>query len=114
MYPITTNEADAEYLAEFNAANRRRELAEQARAKLEAATQTLIMAIRYGEASTEIENLLVSLWSGSLHRDLTHLDTDIAEAAMAMIAARAFMGEDADCLLVRIINETDTRPPSKW
>ena len=114
MDPITTTEADAEYLAELNEANRRRELAEQTRAKLEAASPALINAIRCEKTSLELQNLLASIWGGQLCVQLTSLDSDIAEAVVAMIAARAFLGDDADYLFLEILNETDTRPPAVW
>ena len=38
------------------------------------------------------------------------LDTNLAEAVLAMIAARVHMGEEADVLLGRILYETDTMP----
>ena len=89
MDTITTNTgADAEYLAETNAANRKRKIAEQACTQLEAATPLLIHAIRSGKPPSEIESILCSLWSGELCKQLTSLGTDIGEAVLAMIAAR--------------------------
>ena len=115
MDPITTNTgADAEYLAETNATNRKRELAERACTQLEGATPLLINAIRSGGASQEIENILCSLWSGELCKQLTSLDTDtdIGEAVLAMIAARVHGGEEADCLLATILYHTGGMPPT--
>lgn len=113
MDPITTNTgADAEYLAGTNAANRKRQLADQACSQLEAATPLLIHAIRSGKASPEIENILCSLWSGELCKQLTSLDTDIAGAVLAMIAARVHGGEEADCLLATILYHTGGMPPT--
>ena len=114
MYPITTTEFAAKSLAEINAANRRRELAEQARAKLEAASPALINAIRCGTTSLELQNLLASIWGGQLCVQLTSLDSDVAEAVVAMIAARAFLGDDADYLFLEIMTETDSSPPAVW
>ena len=113
MDDITTNTAaDAGYLAETNAANRKRQLADRACAQLEAATPFLINAIRSGKASPEIENLLCSLWSGELCKQLTSLDTDTAGAVLAMIAARIHGGEEADCLLATILYHTGGMPPT--
>ena len=115
MDPITTNTgADAEYLAETNATNRKRQFANQACTQLEAATPLLINAIRSGKASPEIENILCSLWSGELCKQLTSLDTDIGEAVLAMIAARVHGGGEADCLLARILFQTGSRPATDW
>ena len=115
MDPITTNTgADAEYLAETNAAIRKRQFANQACTQLEAATPLLINAIRSGKASPEIENILCSLWSGELCKQLTYLDTDIGEAVLAMIAARVHGGGEADCLLARILFQTGSRPATDW
>jgi len=69
---ITTNTAaDAEYLAETNAALRKRQLADRACAQLEAATPFLTNAIRSREAHLVIESILSSLWSGQLCMQLT-------------------------------------------
>jgi hypothetical protein len=40
------------------------------------------------------------------------LDTNLAVAAVVMIAARAFLAGDADCLLHQIIRESGTQPPA--
>ena len=113
MDTITTNTgADAEYLAETNAANRKRKIAEQACTQLEAATPLLIHAIRSGKPPSEIESILCSLWSGELCKQLTSLGTDIGEAVLAMIAARVHGGEEADCLLAAILYHTGGMPPT--
>jgi hypothetical protein len=109
MDHIATNTGtDAEDLTEFHEAIRKHQFANQARAKLEAATPLLIHAIRCSEASPAIEGILCSVWNGQLCNQLPSLDTNLAEAILAMIAARVHMGEEADVLLGKILYETDT------
>jgi hypothetical protein len=105
--------ADPDALAELAAAiNLQRNLAEQARAALEAATPILVSAIRHRSGqSLRIETLLWSVWSGELCDALAGLDTKLAQAALAMIAARAHLSGDADGMLRRIIVATGSQPP---
>lgn len=90
---------------------RQRKLASQAHAVLAAETPRLVDAIRHGSGqSAKIEAILWSIWNGELCDALAGLDTTIAEAVVAMIAARAHMGGDADDLIRTIINATGSQP----
>ena len=101
-------------IAELNAAiTLHRSLAIQARAGLEAAAPSLIRAIRHQSGqSAKLETILWSTWNGQLSDALAGLDANLAVAAVAMIAARAFLAGDADCLLHQIIRESGTQPPA--
>ncbi len=107
----------ADPIAELTAAIRLgRQLAAQARADLTAATPTLIDAIRHQSGqSTKLESILWSLWNDehpvSLCDTLAGLDPNLAQAAVAMIAARAHCGGDADDMLRTIIDATGSQPP---
>lgn len=100
-------------LAELTASiHRQRELASQARAAFEAAILVLIPAIRHRSGqSRKIETILWSCWNGELCEHIAGLDTKLAEAVIAMIAARAHLAGDADAMLRRIIAETGSQPP---
>ena len=99
-------------LADLAAAvKRQRKLAADARAGLETAIPTLTVAIGHNSGqSRKIQRLLWSCWNGDLCDALAGLDANLAVATVAMIAARAHLGGDADCLLRQIIGES--RPPS--
>lgn len=93
-----------------------RQLANQARAGLTAATPILIDALRHHSGqSAKIERILWSCWndeqSVSLCYTLTGLDSRLAQAAVAMIAARAHCGGNADDLLREVITESGSQPP---
>ena len=114
----TPDTPDIDPVAELTASIKLgRQLATTARAELEAATPALIAAIRHGSGqSAKLERILWSLWDDdhpvNLCDTLSGLDSKLAQAAVAMIAARAFMAGDADELLRRIIDESGTQPPT--
>ena len=90
-----------------------RQLAGQAQINLEAATPALIAAIRHGSGqSAKVEAILWSCWNGHLCDALAGLDENLAEAAVAMVAARAHLAGDADDLLREIIQQSGSQPPS--
>ena len=96
--------------------SRQRELATQARADLIAATPTLIDALRHGSGqSRKIENLLWSCWSDThqvnLCDALAGLDACLAQAVVAMISARTYLGGDADKIIRTIIDKSASLPP---
>ena len=101
-------------IAELTAAiAARRQLAAYARTNLEAATPALIAAIRHGSGqSAKVEAILWSCWNGHLCDALAGLDANLAEAAVAMVAARACLAGDADDLLREIIRKSGSQPPS--
>ena len=100
----------AELAAAFAA---HRQLAALARTDLEAATPTLVAAIRHGSGqSAKVEAILWSCWNGDLCDALAGLDASLAKAVVAMVAARAHLAGDADELLKKIIRETGSQPPS--
>lgn len=111
----TPDTLDTDPIAELAAAVRLgRKLASTARADLEAAAPVLINAIRHGSGqSRKIEALLWSCWNDdhqvNLCDTLAGLDTKLAQAAVSMIAARAYCGGDADDLLRAIIVESSYR-----
>lgn len=94
-----------------------RQLATQARANLEAATPILIDALRHHSGqSAKLARILWSLWNDehtvNLCDSLAGLDAKLARAAVALIAARAHCGGDADDLLRVIIDQSGIQPPS--
>lgn len=94
-----------------------RQLAAQACADISTATPILIDAIRHGSGeSRKIEALLWSSWNDhavNLCDNLSGLDARLAQAAVAMIAARAHMGGDADGILQEIIQQSGSQPPQQ-
>ena len=102
----------AYHIAELTAAvTLGRQFAAQSRAELTASTQVLIDALRHGSGqSSKIEKLLWCLWNDdhqvNLCDTLAGLDAKLAHAAVAMIAARAHLGGDANEMLRAIIVET--------
>lgn len=114
--PDTPTQSDP--ITELTAAVRLgRQLADQARAELTAAMPVLIAAIRHGSGqSAKLETLLWSVWNDdhqvSLCDALSGLDAKLAQAAVAMIAARAHLSGDADDLLRRIIDGSGSQPPT--
>ena len=101
-------------IAELTAAiNLGRQLAAQARAELIAATPALVAAIRHQSGqSDKLEQILWSTWGGALCEALAGLDANLAQAAVAVIAARAHCGGDADDLLRAIIDGSGSQPPT--
>lgn len=98
-----------------NTIRRQRELAGQARAELIAATPVLINAIRHHSGqSGKVEKILWSCWNDehpvSLCETLAGLDSDLTVAVLALIAARAHLGGEADELLRTIIDQSGSQP----
>jgi hypothetical protein len=90
-----------------------RQVAALARTGLEAAIPALVAAIRHGSGqSAKVEAVLWNLWNGELCESLAGLDPNLAEAVVAMIAARAHLAGDADDLLRKIIRESGSQPPT--
>ena len=94
------------------------QLANKARVDLATAAPILIEAIRQDSfQSAKIERILWSCWRDSqqvnLCEDLTGLGSQLTKAALAMIAATAYLGSEADEQLVRIITESGSYPPHK-
>jgi hypothetical protein len=114
----TTAPNDPDPIAELLAAVQLgKTLADQARADLTAATPVLVDALRHDSGqSRKIENLLWSVWSDThpvnLCDALSGLDIKLAEAAVAMVAARAHLGGDADDLLRKIIEQSGIQYPA--
>jgi hypothetical protein len=93
-------------------------LADAAGESLKANCSVLVTVIRSGGGQgRRVEELLWSAWNGDyktgLCDSLTGLDSAIAEAVIAMLAARAHMGGDADDLLRKIIEDSGSQPPRK-
>jgi len=114
---MPTTLIDPDPIAELTAAiDLGQKLGEQARADLEAAAPILISALRHqsGQAR-KIESLLWSCWNDdhavNLCDTLAGLDAKLAQAAVAMIAARAHLAGNADDMLRKIIQETGINPP---
>lgn len=106
--PPTDPDPIAELLA---AVQLGRTLADQARVELTDAIPVLIDALRHQSGqSKKIENLLWSCWNDNhqcnLCSELAGLDSKLARAAVAMIAARAYCGGDADDMLRKIIDQS--------
>jgi hypothetical protein len=114
----TTLPADIDPVAELTAAiHFGKNLATTARADLKAAANVLIDALRHGSGqSAKIEKILWSVWNHD-HRvnlcdALSGLDCKLAQAAVAMIAARAHMGGAAEDLLREIIERSGSQSPA--
>ena len=102
----------------FCSIRRSRTLADAAGESLKANCSVLVTAIRSGGGQgRRVEELLWSAWNGDyktgLCDSLTGLDSAIAEAVIAMLAARAHMGGDADNLLRQLIDASGSEPPRK-
>jgi hypothetical protein len=114
---MITSFPEIDPIAELTAAvNLGKKLASQSRDGLEAATPILIEAICYHSGqSAKLERILWSLWNDDLAVNLCNalagLDTKLAQAAVAMIAARAHMGGEADDFLRKIIDDSGSQPP---
>lgn len=90
-----------------------RQLAGHARANLEAATPMIVAAIRHQSGqSRKVEAILWSAWNGDLCDMLAGLDSNLADAVIQMIAARAHMAGEADDMLRRIIQQSGSQPPT--
>jgi hypothetical protein len=92
-----------------------RALAAKTVEELEMATPILIAAIRHRSGqSRKVEAILWSVWNDShpvaLCDALSGLDTEIAVAALALIAARLYLAGDADYLLRKIIDDSGIQP----
>lgn len=95
-----------------------RHLATTARDELEAAVPVLTDALKHGSGqSKKIEALLWSCWNDdqqvNLCDCLASLDSKVAQAAVAMIAARAHLAGDADDLIRKIITESGSQPQTE-
>lgn len=95
---------------------RARTLAAKAKNTFQSSHSVLIAAIRSGGGQgRRVEELLWSTWNGDyktgLCDALTGLDPAIAEAVIAMLAARAHMGGDADDLLRKVIEDSGSIHP---
>lgn len=94
-----------------------RRLAEESAANLEANIPLLVRAIatKSGQGR-RMEGLLWSVWNDehkvNLCDTLCGLDPDLAQAVIALVAARAHMAGDADGLIRRIIEQSGSQPPS--
>ena len=100
-------------VAEPSAAIRpQRQLADQAMDNFVAALPILSETLASGE-SAKLAILLESCWSGELCNNLASLDPKVASAIIAMIAARAHCGGEADLLLRHLINRVEVQRCSK-
>lgn len=98
---------DTNPIAEITKAVRfHRQLADQAKADLQAALPVLteILSHQSGK-SAKVAAILQSVWNGELCDNFACLDTKVAKAVVAMMAARAHCGGDADPLLATLIKE---------
>jgi hypothetical protein len=110
---MTTTQETHEMQAAFATARAARSRAEEARHNLEIQSPILLAAIRTqsGQAA-KVRAILKSLWNGEPgHNEiglcdvLAGLDHELAEAILAAIAARLFLGGDADSLLRPLLDE---------
>jgi hypothetical protein len=114
----TTTPIDPDPIAELTTAIALgKTLADQAWADLTAAIPVLVEALRHQSGqSRKIENLLWSVWSDThpvkLCDALAGLDISLAQAAVAMVAARAHLGGDADDLIRTIIDQSGILHPA--
>jgi len=117
MHPPNTEHGKDDALAAvLQQARQSRQLASKAKADLIEAAPLLTQAIGSGSGQGQrIERLLWSIWNGEnkvgLCDDLTCLDSKLAQAAIALLAARAHLGGDADSLLSDIIARSGSKPP---
>ncbi len=96
-------------IAEISKAIRaHRQLAHQAKADLEAALPVLTEALGHQSGqSAKVAAVLQSCWNGELCDHLAGLDAKVAKSVVAMIAARAHCGGDADSLLRPLLNRKE-------
>lgn len=100
---------DINPIAEITKAVRlHRQLAEQAKLDLGAALPVLseTLSHRSGQ-SAKVAGVLQSLWNGELCDNLASLDSNVAQAVIAMISARTHCGGDADNLLRPLISKLE-------
>lgn len=96
-----------DYVAEPSAAIRpQRQFADKAMDDFVAALPILSEALVSGQ-SAKVVTLLGSCWSGELCDNLASLDPKVVDAIIAMIAARAHCGRDADLLLRHLISRQE-------
>lgn len=116
IHESTPQEREAALQSFFAATRQSRILANTSKAKLEEASPLLIQAIATGSGQgAKIEEILWSVWNGDnktgLCNSLTGLDSNLAEAVLALLAARAHMGGDADPAIKRIIDSSGSQCP---
>lgn len=84
-----------------------RQLAVESKADLQAALPVLSETLSHHSGqSAKVAAILQSVWAGELSDNLAGLDGRVAQAVIAMIAARAYHGGDADALLAPLIHRT--------
>ena len=85
-----------------------RQLAVESKADLKAALPILADTLghRSGE-SAKVAAILQSCWNGELCDNLASLDAKVANAIIAAISARAYLGGDADTLLRPLLNRKE-------
>jgi hypothetical protein len=97
----------------FATARRAKQRAEQAAQELERHLPTLENAVNCESGQGEkTRQILMSLWNGDLCDTLAGLDHELAEAVLAAIAARLFLGGDADKILRPVIEEIIDQEPA--
>jgi hypothetical protein len=109
---------DSDTIADLTAAiTLGKKLATQARADLQAAIPILVNAISHRSGqSVKLERILWSCWNDdhtiNLCDALSGLDAKLAQAAVSVIAARAYCGGDVDDLLRKIIKQSGIQQPT--
>jgi hypothetical protein len=104
----------------FSAARAAKERAEQAAQELERHVPTLSAAVSCESGQGEkTRKILMSIWNGEpgmnevgLCDAFAGLDQELAEAVLAAIAARLFLGGDADAILRPIVEEIQSESES--
>ena len=87
-----------------------RQLADQAKADLQAALPVLADTLAHQSGqSAKVAAVLQSVWNGELSDNLASLDSKVAKAVIVMIAARAHCGGDTDSLLRPLLNQKEGR-----
>lgn len=94
-------------LADLHASIRLAEtLADEAKAGFENAVPILKNALAHDSGQSQrVATIIQSLWNGELGENLCGLDTILANALVAAIAARAYLGGDADDLLAPLVKK---------
>jgi hypothetical protein len=118
---MTTTQETHEMRAAFATARAARSRAEEARHNLEIQSPILLVAIRTPSGQgAKVRAILKSLWNGEpgmneigLCDVLAGLDHELAEAILAAIAARLFLGGDADSLLRPLLDEIFAQEETK-
>lgn len=100
-------------ITEINTAIRlHRQLAVESLAHLNDALPVLNETLAHHSGqSAKVAAILQSVWNGEMEDNLAGLDTRIAQAVIAMIAARAHLGGDADPLLAPLLNRKEGHQP---